>query len=262
MLDLLRSLEWCGGGEITGWCPVCDKADGHAPDCRLDRAIRELASSAIEEVPEPPPIRVGSLVCPKPVPYKGTVWRVDRIVRGRAYMTRVDRPAADYPVEAVFPVGDVVAAEPTVDEMAREMRLTKCHECGRWRNLRDLTRDCITDQKVANLYREHKAKQIDATIAGKRVGPWLTPPAPKVYEASGPPTDPSALAAWLYGRVMPGRTIAESPGRRFVVLAVDMSADGQRVFVDEANGYAIPRLRQAPITRLLNPDGTVLWEAT
>jgi hypothetical protein len=93
-----------------------------------------------------------------------------------------------------------------------------------------------------------------------------TPPEPKVYEASGiveqPPTNPSALAAWLYARVMPGRTIAESPGRRFVVLAVDMSADGQRVFVDEANGYAIPRLRQAPITRLLNPDGTVLWEAT
>ena len=76
-----------------------------------------------------------------------------------------------------------------------------------------------------------------------------------------PPTDPSALAAWLYARVVPGQTIAETPGRRFVVLAVDMSMDNKRVFLDERNGYAIPQATQHPITRLLNPDGTVLWEA-
>jgi hypothetical protein len=120
-----------------------------------------------------------------------------------------------------------------------------------WRYIRpdeseDPRRWSTAEAAVDDLYREWVAKQQAALGA----------------RPDSPPTDPPALAAWLYGRVMPGRTIAESPGRRFVVLAVDMSADGQRVFVDEANGYAIPRLRQAPITRLLNPDGTVLWEAT
>lgn len=166
------------------------------------------------------PIRVGSIVCPKPVPYKGTVWRVDRIERGRAYMTRVDQPAADYRVEAVFPVEDVVAAEPTVDEMAR---------------------------------------QVDATLAGKRVGPWLTPPAPKVYEASGPPIDPSALAAWLYARVVPGRTVVERGGEyKAVVRSV---ARGRRcIILTGPDGEQVT----APGTlnlHLLNPDGSVLWEA-
>jgi hypothetical protein len=182
VLDLLRSLEWCAVITVNRCttvpgCPRCKAHRGtpHAPDCRLDRAIRELTSSAIEEVPEP-----------------------------------------------------------TVDEMARH---------------------------------------VDATLAGKRVGPWLTPPEPKVYEASGiveqPPTNPSALAAWLYARVMPGRTAVEYRTAAGIVgksLVARCYAGTDRVALGIYGGETVLVPGQGStlltFTRLLNPDGTVLWEAT
>ena len=195
-------------------------------------------------------------------------------------------------------VGRRVDGEPTVDEMAREMGLTRgvyrnwttdsdadlvqLETDGQWvwrpsGTLRDHDlRSWPTDaDAIRTLYHEHKAKQIDATLAGKRVGPWLTPPAPKVYEASGPPTDPSALAAWLYARVVPGQTIAvfgregtdgyHKQGIASVtggdgVLLLRLAADGTDsrpcalVRRDDRSTQRFP-------TRLLNPDGTVLWEA-
>ena len=106
---------------------------------------------------------------------------------------------------------------------------------------------------------DEMARQVDATLAGKRVGPWLTPPAPKVYEASGPPIDPSALAAWLYARVVPGRTVVERGGEyKAVVRSV---ARGRRcIILTGPDGEQVT----APGTlnlHLLNPDGSVLWEA-
>ena len=152
-------------------------------------------------------------------------------------------------------VGRRVDGEPTVDEMAREMGL------GPWRPPVNPNSpgDELTADAIRTLYHEHKAKQIDATLAGKRVGPWLTPPAPKVYEASGPPIDPSALAAWLYARVVPGRTVVERGGEyKAVVRSV---ARGRRcIILTGPDGEQVT----APGTlnlHLLNPDGSVLWEA-
>ena len=179
-------------------------------------------------------------------------------------------------------VGRRVDGEPTVDEMAREMGLTRgvyrnwttdsdadlvqLETDGQWvwrpsGTLRDHDlRSWPTDaDAIRTLYREHKAKQIDATLAGKRVGPWLTPPAPKVYEASGPPIDPSALAAWLYARVVPGRTVVERGGEyKAVVRSV---ARGRRCIIltgPDGEQVTAPGTLNLP---LLNPDGTVLWEA-
>lgn len=237
MLDLLRSLEWCAMITVNRCttvpgCPRCKAHRGtpHAPDCRLDRAIREMA----EADPD------------------GAHLREMAVALGWAVMTVA--PNAPYREE--------------------DMRFRAGN--GNFRTAADVRRAYA---EVRALYHEHKAKQRDPVSeayaemeAQQRARDAASYPsegeAIRLRWRAGkiapeqPPTDPSALAAWLYARVVPGRTIAESPGRRFVVLAVDMSADGQRVFVDEANGYAIPRLRQAPITRLLNPDGTVLWEAT
>lgn len=248
VLDLLRSLEWYSEHPRDGTplCPVCRRArptegnpsDGHTPDCRLDRAIRGLASSAIEEVPEP-----------------------------------------------------------TVDEMAIDLDLTRGHLTrgpSRWVSR---SSGVVLWQEEAGWYRmggrgvvypsdeaamramweeqrssvDEMARQVDATLAGKRVGPWLTPPAPKTYEASGPPTDPSALAAWLYARVMPGHTVVEwtEPSvdrihvRKAFVSAVQ-EYDGYIVlWAHEDSALCVP----PPVnythraTKLVNPDGTVLWEA-
>ena len=288
MLELLRSLEWCVGG----YCPKCEmsRGAGHSSDCRLDLAIRELASgeSDVEyclragpSYPVEPtvdePIRIGSIVCPKPVPYKGTVWRVDRIERGRAYMTRVDQPAADYRVEAVFPVEDVVAAEPTVDEMARDVRPTFADK------LRAL--GLPTEMEHNGMYcHDHRGPALWIAMGewvyslGPHVGPgprrWPTAEAAvdelyaewvaKQQAALGarpdsPPTDPSALAAWLYARVVPGRTVVERGGEyKAVVRSV---ARGRRcIILTGPDGDQVT----APGTlnlHLLNPDGTVLWEA-
>jgi hypothetical protein len=163
-----------------------------------------------------------------------------------------------------------LSPEPTVDEMAREMGFMRY---GPFTYGAPGAAGVCSPDEVHALYREHKAKQIDATLAGKRVGPWLTPPAPKVYEASGiveqPPTDPSALAAWLYARVMPGRTAVEYRTAAGIVgksLVARCYAGTDRVALGIYGGETVLVPGQGStlltFTRLLNPDGTVLWEAT
>lgn len=232
MLKLLRSLEWCAPFVALPHtnCPACGKRreNGHAPDCRLDRAIRELAE-------------------------------------GRPYRSFTDTSAGwvEGPDTREYDLGSGTLVEPTVDEMAREMGYQRCQDCGRWRGP-DITRDCYPDDRIPTLYREHKAKQLADTLAGKRVGPWLTPPAPKVYEASGivdqPPTDPVALAAWLYARVVPGQTIVEY-GRAYKVPVETVTLRAADVLVETRHAtLAIPGGDVKHVC-LLNPDGTVLWPA-
>lgn len=286
MLDLLRSLEWANVGPC---CPSCErvKMDGHAPDCRLDRAIRDLASSAIEEVPEPSPLVVGDRVVAL-TPHGWADATILRIEASGPVLIRTES-GVTWLVERERIRRQDQTLGPTVDEMAREMGLTWSESAGAWAQR---TGGYPTFPDVRTLYREHKARQADPPAAtvddfggvhcpachcvfGEvriRNGKQAICPncGRRVRMKEEPPTDPAALAAWLYARVMPGRTVVEweAPSvdrvRRCKSLVVNVEIDGDHIVVwpnDSALYIPPPSKHVTRATRLLNPDGTVLWEA-
>jgi hypothetical protein len=186
------------------------------------------------------------------------------------------------------------ASEPTVDEMARDVRPTfadklralglptemehngmYCHDhrgpalwiaMGEW--VYSLgphvgpgpRRWPTAEAAVDELYAEWVAKQ------GRLV---IDPASPMLNE---PPTDPSALAAWLYGRVVPGHTVVEwtEPGvdrirtRKAFISALEQDVDHIVLWPhgDSALYVPPPANHTHRATKLVNPDGTVLWESS
>lgn len=264
MVDLLRSLEWANIGLC---CPSCDrsKPDGHAPDCRLGRAIRELAEH---------PLRGFLLHDVK-----------DGVAEYRGCAATSGMPA---------PVGTIAFTEPsppepTVGEMAREMGLDLDHGGFYGRMVNGEVVEAYAPKDIPPLYREHKAKRQPPPYAG--IGPITQPTARQIAIAQAakanstgevppgytdiilgserpwPPTDPSALAEWLYARVVPGQTIVEyrwgdTMRRQAVVTEKGAAVDIDYVTIDILVGDGLFTIPGSPkVTRLLNPDGTVLWEA-
>jgi hypothetical protein len=203
VLDLLRSLEWCASSTSgAAICPCCEAhehgREGHAPDCRLDLAIREMADDA--------------------------------------------------------------APHPTPDEMAREMGMDRDHGGFYGRTVNGDAVEAYAPKDIPPLYREHKAKRVRLVI---------DPASPMLNE---PPTDPSALAAWLYGRVVPGHTVVEwtEPGvdrirtRKAFISALEQDVDHIVLWPhgDSALYVPPPANHTHRATKLVNPDGTVLWESS
>ena len=287
MLELLRSLEWCAPFVALPHtnCPACGRRreNGHAPDCRLDRAIR----GAVSVEPLRPPLTTEEKA--RALGYARNasagvdadgVWCSDALidVRWTEHLIRGQQRARE------------AASEPTVDEMAREMGLTRgvyrnwttdsdadlvqLETDGQWvwrpsGTLRDHDlRSWPTDaDAIRTLYREHKAKQRPpltrftcsrADCDDDQPHAHIESNLP-IVDATKPPTDPAALAAWLYARVVPGRMVVERGGEyKAVVRSV---ARGRRcIILTGPDGEQVT----APGTlnlHLLNPDGTVLWEA-
>lgn len=240
MVDLLRSLEWQAGynGHACPSCRACE-VDGHTPTCRLARAIRELAEESPGE--------------PLDIPATAAFIRDHVAIADRVLGPVVDGPAICPPPRTTRPI---LPPEPTVDEMAREMGLTPAWRPGEWTAP---GAEIIPPEQIRTLYREHRANAAWADSMLSDIG----------RKMNAPPTDPAQLAAWLYARVGHG-TWAEwvVPGNprpsKEEVTGCDF--DDGAVWLDLApSGRArIPSERgdQRQVTRLLNPDGSVLWEAT
>lgn len=264
MLDLLRSLEW----SVYGACPICRQVMKHAPGCRLARAIRGLDKHLLRG------FRLHEVK--------------DGVAEYRGCVATSGMPA---------PVGTIALTEPsppepTVDEMAREMGLE--FRDGQYDGVVDgdavevffasekyppgppvwlmwgdrMSRHPDVGDALRTIYREHKARQGDPPDEelGRALGRSVT-------KEEEPPTDPSALAAWLYARVVPGRTIAEidepvmrSKGTVTYCQIGHRPHDG--VIQVDVSGTAAcyppqvgAKAATAALVRLLHPDGTVLWEA-
>lgn len=281
MLELLRSLEWQAGynGHACPSCRACE-VDGHTPTCTLAAAIRGLEAPGFKG--RQPGERVEALT-----PYGWQDAEVVRIEGSGAVRVETDSAAT-----WVVSLGDVRRkGEPTVDEMAAEMGWTRAADLNRgehswidpttgavrlsrrwgpdwdlragWSAFED-SRGWATDEMaIRTLYREHKARQGD-------------PPDEELERALGrsvtkeeePPTDPTALAAWLYARVVPGQTAVEYRTAAGIVgksLVARCYAGTDRVAIGIYGGETVLVPGQGStlltFTRLLNPDGSVLWEA-
>ena len=273
MLDLLRSLEW----SVYGACPSCRQVSRHTPDCRLDRAIRDLtAGKALLGAEDEDLYRIR--------------FEAGR-ARYRAGEHRESNPCvSDTARKAWFAGWDAeqhehasrIAREPTVDEMARDVRPTFADK------LRAL--GLPTEMEHNGMYcHDHRGPALWIAMGewvyslGPHVGPgprrWPTAETAvdelyaewvaKQQAALGarpdsPPTDPSALAAWLYARVVPGRTIIEHKrggGQKKAVIAEAALYEDDLLFVAGERGLSLTA-DPLMIVRLLNPDGTVLWEAS
>jgi len=295
MLDLLRSLEWAGGSDADGWCPTCGGAGRHEPDCRLDRAIREMAEA------DPDGARLREMaaalgwavmtVAPN-APYREEDMRF-RAGNGN-FRTAADVRRAYAEVHTLYREHKANAAwadamlsdigrtlkQPTPGQDVRPTFADKLRALGLppeadsdgdyfqeqgadlqgrldgWRYIRpdeseDPRRWSTAEAAVDDLYREWVAKQQAALGA----------------RPDSPPTDPSALAAWLYARVVPGvwvewrtigGTLSKGPPLRAAAkpdyVAFYLSG-GETVLAPAQEGQALT------FVRLLNPDGTVLWES-
>lgn len=214
MLDLLRSLEWYTDGTDPYRCPSCQgyKVDGHTPDCRLDRAIRELALHRDAWG------RLWRMTPEGPVPVEED-WRGAKpsppLVVGDRVVALTPHGWVDAQVLQVEPSGPVLIR---------------------------------TESGVSWLVERERIHRKDQT-------------------SEPTPTDPSALVAWLYARVVPGRTAVEYRTAAGIVgksLVVRCYAGTDRVALGIYGGETVLVPGQGStlltFTRLLNPDGTVLWE--
>ena len=264
-------------------CAVNLRYDPGQIQAALHRALRALGASGPDAEARPESARemvrrLTAEACAEVRAAIGDEWGSRPLREGigemRRRMIAAENAVAAYRAEQ--------SSEPTVDEMARDVRPTfadKLRALGlpterdehgdydrgmavyaslqtrglsagvRWlywtagSNMPDDRRWPTAEAAVDELYAEWVAKQQAALGA----------------RPDSPPTDPSALAAWLYARVVPGRMVVERGGEyKAVVRSV---ARGRRcIILTGPDGEQVT----APGTlnlHLLNPDGSVLWEA-